>query len=194
MGDTAGGPEDHSGGAPHRVRRQRRRPGNPAGQLNIAKKSFRSLSAELLINLLPAPEQGRGAAAAGWRNTWAEEPGQEKAMTIGLVALTAALLTASAAQLALNLAVLANPYVAAAAGIIALGVAAVILARKFAFVRRHWQILLIAFGLGPVIVATVVKAIIRHWDSIVGAFNRMKGRSRCDVQAIQAAVAPVVAI
>lgn len=163
------------------------------GQLAIAKESFTNLAGELVANLLPALTRGSELLLRLARYLQ-ENPAQAKAVVIGLGALTAALLAASAAQLALNLAVLANPYVAAAAAILALGVGVTVLVKKVAFFRRHWQLLLITLGLGPVIVATVVKAIIRHLDTIVGAFNRVKGAAVATFNVIRAAVGPLVAV
>jgi hypothetical protein len=64
-----------------------------------------------------------------------KHPKALKAMVIGLGALAAALITASIAQAALNLAVLANPYVAATIAIIALAAGVFLLYRRFTQLR-----------------------------------------------------------
>jgi hypothetical protein len=143
------------------------------GQLAIAKESFTNLAGELVANLLPALTKGTGLLLR-FSAFLQENPKLAKGMVIGLGALTAALLTASAAQVVLNLAVLANPYVAAVAGIIALGAAITVLVTKVDFFRRHWQLLLIVVGAGPVLIATVVKAIIRHFGTLEAGFKKIK--------------------
>jgi hypothetical protein len=140
------------------------------GQLKRAQESFRNLGAELLVTLLPAITQ-IGERLLAFSGFLRENPKLAKGMVIGLAALSAALLTASAAQIALNLAVLANPYVAAAVAIGALVAALVVLDQRTQVVRKHWQLLLIPFGVFPVLIATVAKAVVRNMDSIASAFK-----------------------
>ena len=161
------------------------------GQLGKAQNQFDEVAATLMTSLLPAITAVLGGLTRF--TEWAKSnPTQMKLIVAGVTALAAALVAASVAQMALNLAVLANPFVAAAVGVAVLVAAMVVLYKKFAFVRRHWQLLLLAFGLGPVIIATIVKAIIRHWDSIRPVLVRVKGAAVAAFNAIRAAVMPVV--
>lgn len=143
------------------------------GKINIAKESFRDLAGQLTLALLPAftviVEKALALSA-----TLAKHPKLAKAMVVALGALAAALITASVAQTILNLAVLANPYVAVAVAVIALGGAIAYLVTKVDFFRKHWQVLLLGLGVFPVLVATVVKFAIRNFDTLKAAFEEVR--------------------
>lgn len=91
-----------------------------AGQLDIAKESFRNLMAVIVTGVMPSLVGlvKHMTTAVTWLQN---NERQAKALFIGLGALATALIAARIAQLALNLAVLANPYVAAAALLAAYG-------------------------------------------------------------------------
>jgi hypothetical protein len=143
------------------------------GQLNKLKNAFEETTAALLSSLLPAVERVLGKVTEF--SKWAQKnPQQMRVVVIGLAALAAALAAASVAQAALNLAVLANPYVAAVVGVVALGAAIAVLVKKVDFFRDHWQLLLLPISAFGVLVATVVKASIRNFDKLQDSFNTVK--------------------
>jgi hypothetical protein len=162
-----------------------------SGQLNKARNAFAEIAAEILTDLLPAITQ-LGERLLQLTAFMREHPKLAKAMVLGLAALSAALLTASAAQIALNLAVLANPYVAAAAAAVALAAGIAYLVTKVDFFRKHWQLLLITLGVFPVVVATVVKAVVRNFDTIAGAFRKAYDFARRYILPIASFFNPII--
>ena len=160
------------------------------GQLNKAKNAFSDVSGELVAGLLPVITDVLEYVTRF--TEWAKEnPDIMKKVAVGLGILAGALLAASVAQTILNLAVLANPYVAAVAAVSVFYGALYLLYKRFEFVRDHWQLLLIAFGIGPVVVATVVKAIIRHWGTISPVLDAIRDKAVAAFNAIKAVVVPV---
>lgn len=97
-----------------------------------------------------------------------------KAMTIALGVLATALLAARIQQLALNLAVLANPYVAAIAAVVAAGIAIYVFRDKlknvYDWITTHW-VLLSGILAGPIGLA--VAEIIKHRDTLVRIFTNL---------------------
>jgi phage-related protein len=155
------------------------------GKLAIAKGQFENMAGALMESLLPALTV-IAEKLTSFANFLSEHEGLTKVLVIGLGALAAALLAASAAQTLLNLAVLANPYVAVAAAIIALGAAVVLAWKKFEtfrnivtgaidFVREHWRLLL-AILLGPLGIA--IGLAVKHFGTVkkvaTTAFNAIR--------------------
>ena len=162
------------------------------GQLNKLKNSFDETAGTLVEALLPALESvlGKLTVFAEWAQ---KNPKQMKMIVIGLGALAAALVTASVAQTALNLAVLANPYVAAAAAIVVLAGALVVLWKKSEFVRKHWQLLLGSLGVTVVVMVTVAKAVVRHMGTITAAFQKVRSVAQVVFTAVANSVRTMLA-
>lgn len=145
-----------------------------AGAQDKFRVATENLQEELGEGLLPALTKvlEKGSEFA---NFMADNPKLAKGLAIAIGVLSAALVTATAVQLAFNLAVLANPYVAAAAAALALAAAMVVLWQKSEFFRKHWQLVLVGLGAFPIVVATIVKAAVRHFDTLIAGFNKVKG-------------------
>lgn len=160
-----------------------------ANQERILKAQLENLSAELGMALLPVMEQVTGAAIkmTGW---FEKHRAATKALVISLAALSAALLTARTAQLLMNLAVLANPYVAAATAVGVLIAALIVLQVKYhavtnavKFLKDHLYLLLavpvvgeftaIALAIQPAIVA--IHGISSAISHLVGWLKRAVG-------------------
>jgi hypothetical protein len=161
------------------------------GQLAKLRNSFDETAGALTEALLPAINAilGKLLVFADWAQ---KNPKQMKLVVVALGALAAALLAASVAQTALNLAVLANPYVAVIAGVIAFAAVIAVLVKKFDFARDHWQLFLGVLGAGPVIIATVVKAIVRHFDTIKNAVKSVFDFARRYILPIASFFNPIV--
>ncbi len=112
--------------------------------------------------------------------------GTVKALTVALAALAAALLTARAAQLLMNLAVLANPYVAATVAIIAMSAALVVLWNRSKQARTIIEIVtgVITMGLSVAIIEAI-----RHWDGLTSAINKALTPMRVLANVVAAALA-----
>ena len=108
--------------------------GSLANQQRILKAEMENVSAELGTKLLPIMTKLMGLVirVIGY---FAENKKQAKLLAGALVVLAAALTTAAAAQTAMNLAVLANPYVAATVAILALAAGVGLLYLKFKQLR-----------------------------------------------------------
>jgi phage-related protein len=163
------------------------------GQLAKAKNAFDELAGSLVESLLPALTtlaQVTAKASA----FLAKHQTLTKGLVIGVAALSTSLLAfsvaakaAAAAQVLLNIALIANPIGATIAAVIALGAGLVIAYKKSEtfrnivggvadFVRKHWQLLL-AIIAGPFGIA--LGLLIKHFDKVravaVGAFNLIRG-------------------
>jgi hypothetical protein len=172
------------------------------GQINIAKESFKNIAGELVTGLLPAFTALTQKALAATR--WLQEhPRLAKVLVIALGGLATALMAARAAQLLLNLAVLANPYVAAGAAIAALAAGLVYLQVKYQgvtkavdFLKSHLYLLLAV----PIVgwSAFLAAQIATHWRQIVSATQTMiavLGRIKSEISSLwDAAKAPVNAL
>lgn len=146
------------------------------GQLAKARNAFDEVAAGLVESLLPAITSIL-AKLTTFTNWARENPKQMKLVVVALGALATALVAASVAQAALNLAVLANPYVAAAAAILVVVGALVVLQKKTQFVTKHWQVFLAVipgFGVAFVAVISLIKLGVRSFDTLVAAFNKVK--------------------
>lgn len=157
------------------------------GQIAIAQESFRDLAGQLTLAVLPAFTV-IVQKALEFSQFLQRNPKLAKAMVIALTALAAALITASVAQTILNVAVLANPYVAVAVAVIALAGAIAFLVTKVDFFRKHWQLLMLGLGAFPALVATVVKFVIRNFDTLVAAFNKVRAVGVAAFNAVKFAV------
>jgi len=162
-----------------------------AGAMAQFRAQLTNLEGSLGKALLPALTKVSEEAAK--MTAWlSEHPKLTKVLVIALGVLAGALAAAAFAQALLNLAVLANPYVAAVAAIILIGVViykfrdqimdvieAVLdfgkaiwegiinaLSSAMSWIKQHWELLgLLAGPLG-----LAVTMIIKHWDAIKNAF------------------------
>jgi hypothetical protein len=125
------------------------------GGIAKAKNAFNEMTASVLTAALPALEKLAGFVAQG-ASFFATHETAAKALTIVVAGLAAALVAAAAAQLAMNLAVLANPYVAAGAAVVVLTAALVILWQQSETARK----VILALGL---VVAALPTALIIAW-------------------------------
>ena len=116
------------------------------GKLNKLRNSFDETAGKLAETLIPAFEIAVGVGGRGSRSGRRRTPSTMKMVVMALGGAGGALIAASVAQTALNLAVLANPYVAAAAAIVVFVGGLIVLWKKSEFVRDHWQLLLGALG------------------------------------------------
>jgi hypothetical protein len=140
------------------------------GAIAKAKNAFDEMAAGILTSALPALE-GMASLAARAAGFFAEHETAAKALSIAIGALAAALVLAAAAQLAMNLAVLANPYVAAVVAVAALAVGLTLLWQQSETARK------VILALGLVVAALPVALIIAWRESetfrnvVVAAFN-----------------------
>jgi hypothetical protein len=125
------------------------------GAIAKARNAFDEMAAGVLTAALPALE-GMASAAARAAGFFAEHETAAKVLSIAIGALAAALVLAAGAQLAMNLAVLANPYVAAAVAVAALTVGLALLWQQSETARK----VIIALGLA---VALLPTALIIAW-------------------------------
>jgi hypothetical protein len=154
------------------------------GQINIAKEQFNNLSAQLVQGLLPSMT-AITAEAVKVTNWLTLHPKLAKQLTLALAALSAALLAARGAQVAMNIAAESNPYVATA---IALGVltAATIKYRKeiigtvnngVDFLNHHLYLLIGVPVVGWIAVAIVEIVKFRNQIAdLARAFARLPGQ------------------
>jgi hypothetical protein len=140
------------------------------GAIAKARNAFDEMAAGVLTAALPALE-GMASAAARAAGFFAEHETAAKVLSIAIGALAAALVLAAGAQLAMNLAVLANPYVAAAVAVAALTVGLTLLWQQSETARK----IMLALGL---VVAALPIALILAWREsetfrtiVVASFN-----------------------
>jgi hypothetical protein len=119
------------------------------GAIAKARNAFDEMAAGILTAALPALE-GMASAAARAAAFFAEHETAAKALAIAVGALAAALVLAAGAQLAMNLAVLANPYVAAAVAVAALTVGLALLWQQSETARK----IIIGLGLAVALLPT----------------------------------------
>jgi hypothetical protein len=140
------------------------------GAIAKARNAFDEMAAGILTSALPALE-GMASLAARAAGFFAENETAAKALSIAIGALAAALVLAAGAQLAMNLAVLANPYVAAAVAVAALGVGLVLLWQHSETARK----VIIGLGLAVAFLPTVLIIAYRESETfrtvVVAAFN-----------------------
>lgn len=161
------------------------------GKLGKARIAFEEMTASIMLALLPAMTAITAAAqrAAEWME---KHPTLARAITVAMIALAAALLAASSAQLLLNLAILANPFVAAAVALAALTAGVVIAYQRSETFRRVVQllagVLMTVIGILP----TLALLASRHFGTIkavgVGAFNAVLGAINGVIGAIKDAI------
>lgn len=142
-------------------------------QLARAKEAFADVTAGLVEQLLPAMTAVLSKLLR-FTEFLKENPKLAKAMAFGIFGLAGALFAASAAQTALNLAVLANPYVAAAAVAIALISALAVLAKKTGVVTHLWEGFLLVISPFAFIVMKIAQAVQHHFGTVEDVFNKIK--------------------
>lgn len=154
--------------------------GGVANQQRILRAEMENLSAEMGKSLLPIMVQVMQAMTTmiGFLEKHSR---LAKALAVSLGVLAGALLTARAAQLLLNLAVFANPYVAAATAIGALVAALVILQVKYNavsnavnFLKQHEYALLAVPIIGQFAgIIIVVDKLSNHVGGLADAFRKV---------------------
>ena len=139
-----------------------------ANQERILRAQIENLSAKLGTVLIPIMQRvvAHVITATEW---FGKHQTAAKILVAGIGALAVALLAAAAAQLALNLAVLANPYVASAVAVAVLSAAMVVLWRRSDQAREAIK----AFSpvLGPV--GQTVTTFASTWNTLSAAMKRV---------------------
>lgn len=142
-----------------------------AGSMEQFKAQLNFLEISMGKALLPILTQV-ATALASTAAYFSKNHAQAKALTIALGVLATALLAVKIQQLALNLAILANPYILATAAIIGMSAALFTLWNRSREARTIIEIVagVITMGLAPAIIESV-----RHFHDITGAISRLVG-------------------
>lgn len=145
--------------------------GGLANQQRILEAEYENVSAQLGTALLPLMTKLMGLLLVilGYLQKHTK---QTKLLAIALGALAAALLAAAAAQTLMNLAVLANPYVAATVALVALTAAMYVLTARSKTARIVIEGLAVAIGLGLIV---AVVELIRNFNSVSSAIKGAAG-------------------
>jgi hypothetical protein len=166
------------------------------GQLKITQERFSDLAGEIVKAALPAFLAFTGAVIP--IVIWLTKHEKiAKILFVALGALATALIAASVAQRLMNLAALANPYVAVAAALIALTVVTIKYRNQimatFNWIKENW-VLLVSILAGPIGLAT--SQIITHFSGIrsaaVGTFNRIVDVAQAILKPFGKAVSAII--
>lgn len=172
--------------------------GGLANQQRILRAEYENVSAQLGTSLLPLMTKLMGIVikVIGY---FSEHNKQAKALAIALGILAGALIAATAAQYAMNLAVLANPYVAAAFAVVAL-TAVIIKFRKqiidtvnngVDYLNHHLYLLLTIpiVGWAVVVIAELVKFHKQVGNVVTAVYDFITAAGKVPWGAIQKAAA-----
>jgi len=177
--------------------------GGVANQQRILRAEMENLSATMGKDLLPVMVQVMSALTT-MLEFLNKNSKLAKVLAIALGVLTVALLAAAAAQTLMNLAVLANPYVAAAVAIIALTTAMFILTQRSKTARIVIEALAVAIGLGLIVALVelirnfhaVTTAVGNAWEKLkdvpAGAFSKALDVVHGAIRDINAAIHAMV--